>query len=278
MRKYRWLAGLLAAVWLCLLPAGALANGAEPPHVTILVQNGPKDLRLALRISDGEKVVEEDLESVPLLWEQYFQWYGSLTRWTLENWYHMGPAASQTLLVQWEGVYLEIPLDGVEPVGHSNMVTLDVAAGTLTPGEPFWRIPLKIGARIAATLLIEGLVFWLFRRLFSGQGASAEPLRLTIAHQGRQAELFAKADTGNALREPFSGLPVIVCAAEAGAGLRLVPFQTLGGDGLLPAFKPDRVVAAKTGQELECYLALSAKPLSAGQFSAIYNPELFPKE
>ena len=143
------------------------------------------------------------------------------------------------------------------------------------------------------------LVFWLFRRLFSGQGASAEPLRLTIAHQGRQAELFAKADTGNALREPFSGLPVIVCqaktlsglapaaadeflrsggAAEAGAGLRLVPFQTLGGDGLLPAFKPDRVVAAKTGQELECYLALSAKPLSAGQFSAIYNPELFPKE
>ena len=163
MRKYRWLAGLLAAVWLCLLPAGALATGAEPPHVTILVQNGPKDLRLALRISDGEKVVEEDLESVPLLWDQYFQWYGSLTRWTLENWYHMGPAASQTLLVQGEGVYLEIPLDGVEPVGHSNMVTLDVAAGTLTPGEPFWRIPLKIGVRIAATLLIEGLVFWLFR-------------------------------------------------------------------------------------------------------------------
>lgn len=112
--------------------------------------------------------------------------------------------------------------------------------------------------------------------------------KLTIVRGGRAATVFAKADTGNALREPFSGLPVIVCQREAlGAlgplptpeelspGQRLIPFESLGGKGLLAAFRPESVAVAATGKPLECYIAVTDTPLSAGEFGALYNPELF---
>lgn len=141
--------------------------------------------------------------------------------------------------------------------------------------------------------------FQLCRRLLPRGSQTGPACRLTIRHQDRQVQVFAKADSGNALREPFSGLPVIVCHAdsvkevapaavldflspaansEASQGLRLIPYETVGGEGLLPAFRPDKVEIAKTGRELECYVALTRRPFAAGEFSAIYNPSLFPQD
>lgn len=141
-------------------------------------------------------------------------------------------------------------------------------------------------------------VLWLCQRVLPPGPARQEGCRFTVTHQGRSLELFAKADTGSALREPFSGLPVIVCQKEAlqavapaavlaycpedpapqpVPGLRLVPFTSLGGVGVLPAFRPDQVTASLTGQPVDCYLALFPRPLSAGGFNALYNPRLFPQ-
>ncbi len=141
----------------------------------------------------------------------------------------------------------------------------------------------------------------LFRRMFPRESSGTPACKLVIRHKGSQVQLFAKADSGNALREPFSGLPVIVCHADClkgvapspalnflssfdasstypdTQGLRLIPFETVGGQGLLPAFKPDAVTITKTGQELDCYIALTQRPFAAGEFSAIYNPDLFPQ-
>lgn len=153
---------LLAAVLVCLIPVEALANSAEPPSRTILVRNGPEDLELTVRFTDGETVHESPLDGFSHLWDHYYQWYDSLTAWTLEHWYHMGPVVATTLIVQGEGVYLELSLDEVKPAGYSNLITLDVAAGTLTSGEPLWRIVVKIALRMLSTLLIEGIVFWLY--------------------------------------------------------------------------------------------------------------------
>lgn len=155
-------------------------------------------------------------------------------------------------------------------------------------------LDLSLPVLFAATCLAYGL-FWVIRRIFPPENAA--PLcRLLITNQEHTVEVIAKADTGSALREPFSGLPVVVCQAEclreaAPAGaydfldgrtpkepLRLVPFESLGGRGLLPCFKPQRVALAKTGRELDCCVALTKTALSAGQFSALYNPELFPEQ
>ncbi len=134
------------------------------------------------------------------------------------------------------------------------------------------------------------LVFWVFRRVFPRESGAPRLCKLSITYQGKTAEVYAKADTGNALREPFSGLPVVICQRDAlqgldlpdenepiVPGLRLVPFDSVGGSGLLAAFQPERVTASPTGRSLSCYIALYGRPLSSGQFAAIFNPDLFPE-
>lgn len=125
------------------------------------------------------------------------------------------------------------------------------------------------------------LIFLLAEKLLP-KGSGPPLAKLEITRLGETRTVYAKADTGCELREPFSGLPVIVCERKALEGLapaegepmRLVPFGSLGGEGLLYAFLPDLVVGPG-GEPLKCYIALTDAPLSAGQYSALYNPDLF---
>lgn len=143
------------------------------------------------------------------------------------------------------------------------------------------------------------LIFWLCRKLFAGRTALLRCQWITV-QQGKTVRLYLKADTGNALREPFSGLPVLVCRAEAlqdilpeeigrfsetggvsasaARGLRLIPFESVGGAGVLPAFRPEKVTVEKTGQELPCYIAVLRQNLCAqSQTDGFYNPDQFPE-
>ncbi len=146
------------------------------------------------------------------------------------------------------------------------------------------------------------LAFSLAQRLLPGRSQSLGCRWLVVENNGAQVRIYAKADTGNALREPFSGLPALVCQAKnlkaaapaavlefletgevkadtgQGEGLRLTPFESLGGAGVLPAFRPESVRDEKTGAVLDCYVAACSQPLSAGQFDALYNPDLFPEQ
>ena len=84
--------------------------------------------------------------------------------------------------------------------------------------------------------------------------------RLVIAHGGRTIRLLALVDTGNRLREPLSGLPVLIVDARRlkrllpegfdphypartlGGGFRLAPYSTLGGAGEMAVFRPDSLL------------------------------------
>ena len=55
---------------------------------------------------------------------------------------------------------------------------------------------------------------------------------------------------------------------------RLVPFNSLGGTGLLPAFKPEKIYTKKDKKLLECYLAIYDGKLSSGSFNCLVNSEL----
>lgn len=78
---------------------------------------------------------------------------------------------------------------------------------------------------------------------------------VTVGKNGRSVSLTALMDTGNNLREPFSGYPVIMadkavfkellgkdvsidCMTEAD-GLRLIPVSTVSGGAVVKAFRPD---------------------------------------
>lgn len=141
------------------------------------------------------------------------------------------------------------------------------------------------------------LVFWSFQRLFHREDVSQKLCRIQVRQGEKSVTLWAKADTGCTLREPFSGLPVIVCQASAlkpllppgleealGKGdtlpdfpLRMVPFDSLGGTGVLPAFRPEEVRPLPNGPTLPCYIALWQREFPAGGFQALYGPGQFPQ-
>ena len=159
-------------------------------------------------------------------------------------------------------------------------------------------------------LLLLTLCCYIVFRIISRVTGREEPdsLYCTVEFMvdGKKGTIKAKVDTGNALCEPFSGLPVMVTEFESIAPLlpkelrefcgnreemektgelsqntwktkcRMVPFQSIGGTGVLPAFRPDSfLVKLKKGTlKKVAYIAVCQKGMLKEDFSALINPEL----
>jgi len=87
---------------------------------------------------------------------------------------------------------------------------------------------------------------------------------VTVYSDNSQYCFNSMVDTGCNLKEPFSGLPVIIAEKELIDGkeisdekIRLVPYKTLSGEGVLKAFKPEKTLI--DGKELKqgCYIGIS---------------------
>ena len=125
---------------------------------------------------------------------------------------------------------------------------------------------------------------------------------------GRKLGLTGLVDTGNNLRDPVTGLPVVVVDWEPlrrimpkdvasffmstwdgvpehlsrtpmGRRLRLVPYESLAGrKGILPAFKPDHIIILeKDGHRIirDAIVGVFKERLSpSGQYQALLHPDL----
>ncbi len=114
---------------------------------------------------------------------------------------------------------------------------------------------------------------------------------LVVRHGGKTLTLKAKVDTANNLREPFSGIGVIVAQKTSLVKIlpesedflpekfRLVPFNSLGGKGLLPAFLPDNleIIKYKKKAQVKFYIAIYENPLSFGAYDCLIGEEVFEK-
>lgn len=151
-------------------------------------------------------------------------------------------------------------------------------------------LDISAPALVLLTCLSYGVLL-LFERLFRKREPDVLFAEIELGLNGKTVRLPAKIDTGLTLCEPFSGLPVIVCERKALGdflppgfggtdkpfpGLRLVPFSSLGADGVLPAFRPEHVLIR--GAPAECYVAVSDRPLSGGSFSALISASLVTKQ
>lgn len=136
-------------------------------------------------------------------------------------------------------------------------------------GSVYFYIPPII---IVLSALISYIVVWIINRVISISMPKKVFCKLKICNMGKSCELMAKIDTGNSLKEPFSGCPVIaaeynsVCSTVpddikkyilgnseySEKGFRLVPFFTVNSSGILPAFKADEVYinGIKTAKEI----------------------------
>lgn len=70
-------------------------------------------------------------------------------------------------------------------------------------------------------------------------------MRATVIHHGRKQQIKVLYDTGNHLVSPYSGEPVVIISrglsesldVEHGANPLLIPYHSIGGDGLLKAYR-----------------------------------------
>ena len=109
----------------------------------------------------------------------------------------------------------------------------------------------------------------------------------------------AKVDTGNTLKEPFSGNPVIVTdykfikyiiPAELAnyfnknteteslkklKNFRFIPYNTISGNGLLPAFKPDKIKVLNSNSiNKDAYVAICNNKFSNESYHALISIDL----
>jgi len=96
-----------------------------------------------------------------------------------------------------------------------------------------------------AYILVEWILHFSRR---TGEDAPAL-VRIEIEVGGKRASFSAMRDTGNRLREPLSGLPVLIVSSKAlptdfGRDLRQrrVRYGALGGSGEMPCYRPDQVL------------------------------------
>ena len=117
----------------------------------------------------------------------------------------------------------------------------------------------------------------------------------TVIHNNKSISGRGLADSGNTLKEPFSGEDVIVAGyshiksilpesikeyinsgniAPADETIRLIPVSTVSGTGLLPAFRADCVTVRCASCQIrkrKTFVAVSKEKLCNGEFEFILN-------
>ncbi len=138
---------------------------------------------------------------------------------------------------------------------------------------------------VLLTCLAYGILY-LFDRIFRKKEPDTLLAAVTLTLNGVHAVFTAKVDTGMTLHEPFSGLPAALAEKSAVRTLlpedfgketcalpfRFIPYSSVGGSGVLPAFRPD--TAEINGEPAELWVAVTDRPLSAGSFSALIGTAL----
>ena len=130
------------------------------------------------------------------------------------------------------------------------------------------------------------LLFLLCRLAFGGQIGGREYVPVTLSYGGQQHHLTALRDTGNSLRDPLTGEAVLVISRDwgrrllgltpeqladpmhtlclhPGLGLRLIPFHTVGGSGMMLALPIEKAVIGN--RKCRTLVAFSPQELGRGQ-------------
>ncbi|MBR5479107.1 MAG: sigma-E processing peptidase SpoIIGA [Clostridia bacterium] len=145
-----------------------------------------------------------------------------------------------------------------------------------------------------ATVASYIIMVFAFKRRATGT-TKREQVKVKILHKGKKAEFYALVDSGNTLCDPITNTPVLIAELDAvyslfedgilktlkkcqcdqvilkGEGMfRPIPFTTVGGRGILPAFKGDMVTV--NGKERHVLIGVSRDKL-AGEYMGIIGLE-----
>lgn len=140
---------LIAMILLLLMPVSASANSAQPPSLVILVNNPPDDLSLIM--SSEERDIEGKISQVA--WEKYYLFYSI----------EMKSEGEYLFIVHANGNDFECVLKD-DQMRYEKVYTLDIEEQAFSQGATYqFRSFLLVSIRLILTLIIEGIIFWLFQ-------------------------------------------------------------------------------------------------------------------
>lgn len=141
---------------------------------------------------------------------------------------------------------------------------------------------------IAAFTAAAYCVVRLIRLLSDKRSRSAEISSVIICVNENKATLRGLADTGNSLRDIFSGKPVIICEADKLSGIapqwiydyfngtvseeiRLIPCKTVSAESLIPVFRADSITIG--GKPTDAVIGVSKNSLG-DDVDCIFDPKI----
>lgn len=149
-------------------------------------------------------------------------------------------------------------------------------------------LDISVMTLIISTAAVYGIIT-LFRRI-SDKQVNTGLLTVMIKNGNKTASLKAYPDSGNNLRDFLTGKPVIVCRREKlkeiipegydnpediPKGVRLIPFSSVGGSGIIRAFRAENVVIKKeNGEEKAVDVLIGTGSINEEDFDAILNPKI----
>ena len=154
---------------------------------------------------------------------------------------------------------------------------------------------------LIASTIVSYFIIEIFYRIIGKNHIKNSFYEIKINIEDSPVKLRAKVDTGNILREPFSNLPVIIVrkstaekiippkllglldnyyqntnnisSYEVKYPIRMVPFKTVAGSGVFPAFKPKNIINPE-GILKKAYIAICPDRTLSEEIGALINPEL----
>lgn len=158
--------------------------------------------------------------------------------------------------------------------GTAMLLTVQFGGRVTADGTIVGTVPVRAALMSAlAALLLPQLI----RRLLSVRRRHALHTEIVVQLKEHVYRLDALIDSGNLLREPISGLPVILIDRPVDCPTRPIPFQKLTGSGILYGERPVTVTLKQYGNAaVDCICAGSPEPIGAAQ--AILPESLLPYE
>ena len=150
--------------------------------------------------------------------------------------------------------------------------------------------------------LVSYFIIEIINRILGTKSTQNTFCTIKIDFGNKTEKIKAKIDTGNLLKEPFSNLPVIIIRKSMASkivpksildsldtysdltnnsytlsapfySIRMIPFGTVLGEGILPAFKPQKIITPE-GIFKEAYVAICPDNTLSEEIGALINPEL----
>lgn len=123
------------------------------------------------------------------------------------------------------------------------------------------------------------IVITLISKITDKKAPKSKEYYVTVENAGKVISCTALMDTGNNLREPFSGYPVIMLSKDLFQKLftedkiRLIPVSTVNGESLIKAFRPEKITIEKINTD-KVYIGESLTPLDEYKMILNINLEL----